>query len=121
MPKPCASRITWLPICPAPTTPNVLPYNSTPMKRPFSHLPPLVEAVAWGILRAMEQSSEKACSAVVMVLPPGVFITTIPRLVASGMLTLSNPLPARPITCRLSARAMSSSVALVELRTTNPL
>jgi len=36
------------------------------------------------------------CSAVVMTLPAGVFITMMPRLVAAGMSTLSRPMPARP-------------------------
>ena len=42
-----------------------------------------------------------ACSAVVIELPNGVFITMMPRAVAAGMSTLSTPMPARPITFRL--------------------
>ena len=52
------------------------------MKRFFSHLPALVEAVASGICRASANIMAMACSAVVMVLPSGVFITTTPRAVA---------------------------------------
>ena len=43
---------------------------------------------------------EKACSAVEIVLPPGVFITMTPRLVAASMSMLSTPTPARPMTLR---------------------
>ena len=39
-----------------------------------------------------------ACSAVVIELPKGVFITMTPRAVAAGMSTLSTPMPARPTT-----------------------
>ena len=42
--------------------------------------------------------SEKACSAVEIVFPPGVFITMMPRFVAASTSTLSTPTPARPIT-----------------------
>jgi hypothetical protein len=49
----CAGRrarsATMEPILPAPIRPSVLPVSSTPMKRFFSHLPALVEAVASGI------------------------------------------------------------------------
>ena len=42
-----------------------------------------------------------ACSAVVIELPKGVFITTMPLAEAAGMSTLSTPMPARPMTRRL--------------------
>ena len=42
-----------------------------------------------------------ACSAVVIELPNGVFITMTPRAVAAGMSTLSTPMPARPTTFSL--------------------
>ena len=48
-----------------------------------------------------------ACSAVVIELPNGVFITMMPFLVAAGMSTLSTPMPARPMTFRLLAAAMT--------------
>ena len=41
-----------------------------------------------------------ACSAVVIELPNGVFITMTPRAVAAGISTLSTPMPARPTTLR---------------------
>ena len=44
-----------------------------------------------------------ACSAVVIELPNGVFITITPLAVAAGMSTLSTPMPARPITLRFLA------------------
>ena len=84
-------------------TPSVLPKISTPMKRFFSHLPACVEASASGIWRASASISEMACSAVVIELPNGVFITMMPRAVAAGMSTLSTPMPARPITFRFLA------------------
>ena len=84
-------------------TPSVLPVISTPMKRFFSHLPACVEASACGIWRASANISAMACSAVVIELPNGVFITMMPRAVAAGMSTLSTPMPARPITFRFLA------------------
>ena len=83
---------------PQPITPSVLPVISTPMKRFFSHLPAWVEASAAGIWRASANISAMACSAVVIELPNGVFITMMPLAVAAGMSTLSTPMPARPIT-----------------------
>ena len=61
-----------------------------------------------------------ACSAVVIELPNGVFITTIPLEVAAGMSTLSTPMPARPMTFRFGAAAMTSLSALVAERTARP-
>ena len=78
--------------------PSVLPVISTPMKRFFSHLPACVEASAAGISRASANIIAMACSAVVIELPNGVFITITPRAVAAGMSTLSTPMPARPTT-----------------------
>ena len=63
---------------PQPMTPSVLPVISTPMKRFFSHLPAWVEASACGICRASASISAMACSAVVIELPNGVFITMMP-------------------------------------------
>ena len=61
-----------------------------------------------------------ACSAVVIELPKGVFMTTIPRAVAAGMSMLSTPMPARPITFRFRAAAMTSLSAFVAERTARP-
>src|ERR1700687_5937977 len=84
------------PILPQPITPSVLAVISTPMKRFFSHLPAWVEASACGIWRASASISVIACSAVVIELPNGVFITMMPLAVAAGISTLSTPMPARP-------------------------
>ena len=54
---------------------------------------------------------------VVIELPNGVFITTIPAAVAAGMSILSTPIPARPMTLRFLAAAMTSLSALVAERT----
>ena len=101
-------------------TPRVLPDSSTPMKRDFSHLPAWVEALASGMSRASANIMAMACSAVVMELPNGVFITTMPLAVAAPKLMLSTPMPARPMTFRLSAASMISGVTLVEDRTARP-
>ena len=98
-----ARSATIEPILPQPITPSVLPVISTPMKRFFSHLPAWVEASAWGIWRASASIRVMACSAVVIELPNGVFITMMPFAVAAGMSTLSTPMPARPITLRRAA------------------
>ena len=103
MRRPSARSATIEPILPQPMTPSVLPVISTPMKRFFSHLPAWVEASACGIWRASASISVMACSAVVIELPNGVFITMMPRAVAAGMSTLSTPMPARPITFRFLA------------------
>ena len=77
------------------------------MKRFFSHLPAWVERSAAGSSRASASISAMACSAVVIELPKGVFITTTPRAVAAGTSILSTPMPARPITLRLGAASSS--------------
>ena len=64
----------------------------------MSQRPALRDAVPWGTLRASAIIMAIACSAVVMTLPSGVFMTTTPRLVAAGISTLSSPMPARPTT-----------------------
>ena len=90
------------------------------MKRFFSHLPAWVETSAAGSCLARANIMAMACSAVVIELPKGVFITTIPLEVAAGMSTLSTPMPARPMTFRLVAAAMTSLSALVAERTARP-
>ena len=90
------------------------------MKRFFSHFPALVEALASGIWRARANIIAMACSAVVMALPKGVFITTTPRAVAVVTSTLSTPMPARPTTFRRGAASSNSRVTLVALRTARP-
>ena len=54
------------------------------MKRFFSHLPAWVEASAAGIWRASANIMAMACSAVVIELPNGVFITTTPGAGGGG-------------------------------------
>ena len=105
---------------PQPITPSVLPVISTPMNFDFSHLPAWVEASAAGIWRATANIIAMACSAVVIELPNGVFITMTPRFEAAGMSTLSTPMPARPMTLRLVAAASSSAVTLVAERIARP-
>src|SRR5215208_8390051 len=90
------------------------------MNLSFSHLPAFMEAVAWGMRRLIAQIIDIVCSAVVTVLPPGVFMTTMPRRVAAGVSTLSKPEPARPTTLSFSAAAMSSAVTFVPDRTMSP-
>ena len=61
-----------------------------------------------------------ACSAVVIELPNGVFITMMPLAVAAGISTLSTPMPARPITFSLVAFSMILAVAFVAERIAKP-
>ena len=61
-----------------------------------------------------------ACSAVVMELPNGVFITITPRAVAAGMSTLSTPIPARPTTFSRVACSSNLAVTLVLERIARP-
>ena len=91
------------------------------MKRFFSHLPAWVDLSACGMSRASANSMAMACSAVVIELPNGVFMTTMPRAEAAGTSIVSTPMPARPITLRRgSAASMTAAVTLVELRTARP-
>src|SRR5580698_5662619 len=105
---------------PQPMMPRVFPNISTPRNLFFSHLPARVEASASGICRASDSMSVIACSAVVIELPNGVFITMMPRAVAAGMSTLSTPMPARPITLRFLACSSIFAVTLVAERMASP-
>ncbi|EBA17147.1 hypothetical protein RSK20926_09257 [Roseobacter sp. SK209-2-6] len=105
---------------PAPMTPRVLLVSSVPMNLDFSHLPAWVEAEASGIWRATANIIAMACSAVVIILPNGVFITITPRLEAASLSMLSVPMPARAMTLRLSALARIFSVTLVAERMARP-
>ena len=115
-----ARSATIEPILPQPMMPSVLAVISTPMKRFFSHLPAWVETSAAGIWRATANIMAMACSAVVMELPKGVFITMMPRWVATGTSTLSTPMPARPMTRSFLAAASTFSVTLVAERMASP-
>jgi hypothetical protein len=90
------------------------------MKRFFSHLPAWVEAFASGICRARANIIAMACSAVVIELPNGVFMTITPCAVAAGISTLSTPMPARPTTLSLLARSSSFGVTFVAERMARP-
>ena len=68
----------------------------------------------------MANISASACSAVVIELPKGVFMTMTPRRVASATSTLSTPMPARPITFSRPAAPSSFAVTLVAERTASP-
>ena len=81
---------------------------------------PIIEQWAWPMLRASESISAKACSAVEIVLPLGVFITTTPWSVAAPRSMLSTPTPARPMALRFFAAAKTSAVTFVSERTTKP-
>ena len=118
MPRPFARSATIWPMRPKPTTPSVLPVTSMPPNLERSHFPWTRLACAWGMLRAWDTSRAMACSAADSELEPAALQTTMPRRVAAGTSTLSTPVPARPTTFRRSARAISSAVTLVALRTT---
>ena len=64
-------------------------------------------------------SIETVSSAVEMVFPLGVFITTMPRVVAASTSTLSTPTPARPTTRNDFAAAIIFLETFVSERTTN--
>src|SRR5256885_13117182 len=85
-----------------------------------SQRPALRLLLACGIDRASEMSKAIVCSAVVIVLPSGAFITTMPRIVAAETSILSTPTPARPITRRALAESSRSPVTCVSLRTISP-
>jgi hypothetical protein len=53
-------------------------------------------------------------------LPPGVFITAMPRRVAASTSMLSTPIPARPMTRNRVAASITCGVTVVELRTIKP-
>ena len=92
------------PMLPRPMTPSVLLQTSTPVNLPRSHLPARSAALAAGMCRAIAIIIEMVCSAVVTLLPSGLFITTMPRRVAASRSTLSTPTPARPITLERGGR-----------------
>ena len=103
---------------PVPITPSVLPNSSRPEANFFfSHLPPRVLCEASATWRASARRSATVCSATETLLPPGAFITTTPRRVATLRSMLSTPVPARPITRSRVAAASRSEVTLVALRT----
>ena len=118
--NPKARSATKAPTLPQPIIPSVLPVSSTPIKRDFSHLPDWVELSACGISRTSAIIIAMVCSAVVIELPIGAFITMTPCCVAALRSILSMPMPARPTTLSFFARAKSFGVTLVAERTAKP-
>ena len=98
--------------------PRVLPASSLPRKGWRVHCPARSEALAWGMLRVTAKSSARVCSAVVIVFPVGMLITSTPRRVAAATSIVSTPTPARATTCRVGVAASTASVTRVSLRTT---
>ena len=119
MPNDRARAATSCPMRPRPTRPSVLPRSSMPVSFFLSHTPRFIVASAAGTDRASDSISASACSATLTLLAPGAFMTTIPRALAAGTSTLSTPVPARAITRRFGAAAMSASSTVVALRTTS--
>src|SRR5215813_14724832 len=104
-----ARSATIEPILPQPMMPSVLPVISTPMNLFFSHLPACVEASAWGICRASDSISVMACSAVVIELPNGVFIT----MMRSEEHT--SELQSRPhLVCRLLLEKKKKNICIIK-------
>ena len=120
IPRPWARFATMEPTLPIPTIPRVLLQTSVPIYFFFSHLPAFMVAVASGIIFARDIIMAIVCSPVVMVLPPGVFMITMPLLLAASISTLSRPTPARATTLSLSAFSINSCVTLVALLIASP-
>mmetsp|Transcript_20290 Transcript_20290/g.61861 ORF Transcript_20290/g.61861 Transcript_20290/m.61861 type:complete len:477 (+) Transcript_20290:705-2135(+) len=120
IPYDCMREITSRPTRPRPSTPSVLPESSTPMYFFRSHLRAFIDASPCATLRASEAMRAHVCSAAETVLPPGVFMTMMPFLVAATQSMLSTPVPARPIAVILCADSMISAVTVVPERTIRP-
>ena len=65
------------------------------------------------MFRASASINAIVCSAAATMFDCGAFATMIPRFVAASTSTLSTPIPARPMTRRLSARPIRSAVNCV--------
>ena len=102
---------------PKPTMPTVLPKISTPWKDERFHSPSRRVASAAGIWRAVDSSSEMACSQAEWMLEVGALATMTPRSVAAAMSTLSRPTPARPTMVRFFAASRTSRSTVVAERT----
>ena len=94
MPKALARLATSMPMRPSPTIPSVLPRPANPE---FLAIPLSGRQAGMGGPRCATRPNSNviACSAVLIVLPAGVFITTMPRRVAAALSMLSVPTPAR--------------------------
>ena len=111
---------TSRPILPKPTIPNVLFRSSVPTRACRFHSPSFIPKSPAVILRDKVNIIAIVCSAAEKVFTSGVFITTTPHLVATGISILSKPTPARAITLRFSAFSIILAVTLVPLRITQP-
>ena len=100
--------------------PRVLPASWVPMNLLRSQACPLRLASAAATLRDSPRIRAKACSAVLTVLPAGVFITTMPCRVAASLSMLSVPTPARTIARRRVLPASDSAVIFTPLRQIAP-
>ena len=117
MPKARARCATAWPMRPKPTTPSVLSRSSAPIRLFFSQRCCFIAASAVATERASASISAIACSATLMLLPPGALVTTMPRALAASRSTLSTPEPARATILSAGAASMTSLVTLVALRT----
>src|SRR4051812_27466909 len=72
------------------------------------------------MLRESASMSAIVCSAVLSVLPPGVFMTTMPCRVAASLSMLSVPTPARTIAFRRRLPSSASGVIFTPLRQIAP-
>ena len=120
IPNARARTATARPTRPSPTTPRTLPASCVPVNLLRSHLPDLTLSLARGTLRARDSKRARVCSAVETVLPPGVFITTIPRRVAAATSILSTPTPARTMALSRGWPSRISAVSCVPERMTIP-
>src|SRR5208337_682794 len=99
---------------------RVLPSSWVPVKALRSHFPDLRLSLATATLRARASISAMVCSAVETVLPPGVFMTTMPWRVAAGTSMLSTPTPARTMALSRAWFWRTSAVNCVPDRTAIP-
>ena len=120
MSKPWARLATASPTRPRPTIPSVLPPSCVPVNLLRSQRPALRLSFAWAMFRDSASIIAMVCSAVETVLPPGVFMTTIPCRVAAGTSMLSTPTPARTITLSRAWSRRTSAVSCVPERITIP-
>ena len=101
-------------------TPRTLPFSWLPIYFFRSQAPPFRLLQAGTTFRLIASIKARVCSAALKVLPPGVFITRTPFLVASGMSMLSTPTPARAMAFKLPGFAKTLAVTLVPLRIIKP-
>src|SRR5512135_1485233 len=120
MANPWARLATARPTRPRPMIPSALPPSWVPVNLVRSQRPALRLSLALTTFRERASIRAIVCSAVEIVLPPGVFMTTIPWRVAVGTSMLSTPTPARAITLRRGWPFRTSAVSCVPDRITMP-